>query len=181
MSEPHDIDSLKQIFYFEKKSDLARYCKVASIFKSDFAALILACESRVTPWHHRIHHRDFIPEHLQPTKEEQAALTAAHGVGPLNGKAATMMRKVRQISKERRYLVGHIFFVPTLKNWHFFYFDQRDLSARENHWDHGAHIHLINHLWPNQDAQTLWNTFRSGNVKLSGSIHIKYIRNARVP
>jgi hypothetical protein len=128
MIEIKDIAALTRIFYFERKTDLARYCKGARIFKSDFAAFVIACESGALPWHHRIHYQDYAPQHLQPTKEEQAALTTS-GVGPLKGKAAKMVSKIHQLFEERRYLVGHIFFTPTLKQWHFFYFDQRDLST----------------------------------------------------
>lgn len=180
MPDSHKLDTLRHIFYCERKIELEKFCKNANISQSDFSALIVACESGVIPWHHQIHCLDFVPEHLKPTKEEHAAFSTVPGVGPLKDEAAKMMRKIRQTGKERRYLVGHIFFTPTLNNWHFFYFDQRDTAIKENHWSHGPHIHLINHLWPNHNAQTLWAKFRSGEVNLNGSIHIKFIKNVGV-
>ena len=90
-----DLDSLTKIFNFEKKRDLAKHCKEATIHSSDFASFIFASEAGILPWRHQIFHRDIIPEHLRPTQEEQDALSA-NGVGPLKGKANKAITKIHQ-------------------------------------------------------------------------------------
>jgi hypothetical protein len=162
-----------EIFYIKEKKELVRHCKSITITMSIFTDFILASEYGLLPWIHKIHYRDYIPEHLVPTEEEHLALRD-NGVGPLQGQAKKMFRKIHQTFEERRYLVGHIFYRPDLTDWHFFYFDQRDWAETKNHWKHGSHIHLVNHLWPNYDAEGLWERFTKGNVKLGDSLHIRF-------
>jgi hypothetical protein len=124
MSELRDIKGFLTLFTFEKKRDLEKYCREFTIYSSDFVAFILACEGNRLPFLHRIHYRDFVPEHLNPTDNDLAALSA-NPVGPLQPDAQKTMRKVFQIFRDRRQLVGHIFYVPGTFEWHFFQFDQR--------------------------------------------------------
>jgi hypothetical protein len=144
MSESQTAQSFLKLFTFDKKRDLEKYCREVVINADDFANFILACESGLLQLLHRIHYRDYVPEHLHPTDQDLAAL-AANPVGPLQPGAQKAVRKLGQIFKERRYLVGHIFYLPDLSQWHFFQFDQRDLEdERGNHWKEGAHIHFLN-------------------------------------
>ncbi|SRR6266567_1477649 len=72
-------------------------------------------------------------------------------------------------------LVGHIFYVPNLSEWHFFQYNQRDIEhERGNHWKEGAHIHFLNWLWPHYDAESPWAQFISGKAKLNDSLHARY-------
>lgn len=170
---PESLKSLWKLFTFEKKRDVEKYCRDLTIRASDFTNFIMACEVGQGPFLHRIHHRDHVPEHLHPTDDDLAALSA-NGVGPLTPDAQKCVRKLGQIFKDRCYLVGHIFYTPDLSQWHFFQFDQRDTQDGKNHWKQGAHIHFLNWLWPNHDAQTVWTSFTSGKVKLNDSLHVRY-------
>jgi hypothetical protein len=179
MRELQDIEGFLRLFTFEKKRDLEKYCREVVIYGSDFAAFILACESARLPFCHQIYYRDYVPEHLHPTDNDLAAL-AANPVGLLQPGAQKTVRKISQIFQDRRQLVGHIFYVPGTSEWHFFQFDQRDLEAeRRNHWKEGAHIHFLNWLWPNYDAETVWANFTSGKVKLNDSLHVRYSDTTR--
>jgi hypothetical protein len=174
MRELRNIKGLLKLFTFDKKRELEKYCRELVIHGPDFAAFILACESRTLPFSHKIHYRDHVPEHLNLTDENLAALTA-NGVGPLQPDAQKTVRKISQIFRDRRYLVGHIFYVPTSAEWHFFQFDQRDIRQEgPNHWKEGAHIHFLNWLWPNYDPQVLWSNFVSGRAKMNDSLHVRY-------
>lgn len=173
MFKPIDPEPFLKIFEISKKSELVKHCKEITIHSSDFATTVFACDAGAMPWLHKISYRDFVPEHLKPTDKLGKAL-AGQGIGPLNDEARKEFVKIEQLFKDRRYLVGHIFYKHDLSQWHFFYFDQRDFDTRNNHWEHGAHIHLLNHLWPNLKADTLWQTFNAGNPKLSGSLHIRF-------
>ena len=135
----------------------------------------------LVPYVHEKHTRDYLPEHLEPSDEELNALFKSVPGEELTGNAAKTARKLfYQSPKERRYLVGDIFYTPSLEQWHFFYSDQRDLKEGEsNHWRGESHVHLINWLWPEHDAQSLWSKFISGNVKnvqIGGAFHLKFVR-----
>ena len=175
MRELQNIEGLLKLFTFAKKRELEKYCRDVVIYSSDFADFIITCELTGLPFRHQIHYRDHVPQHLNPTDEDLAALEA-NPVGPLLPSAQKTVRKIGQIFRDRRYLVGHIFYVPDLSEWHFFQFDQRDLEdERANHWKEGAHVHFLNWLWPNYEVKTLWANFTSGKVKMNDSLHVKYL------
>lgn len=179
MEELQDIEGFLKLFTFKKKRELEKYCRDVVLYSSDFVAFILACESGSLPFLHLIHYQDHTPEHLHPTDEDLAAL-ATNPVGALRPGAQKALRKIGQIFKDRRHLVGHIFYVPDSPEWHFFQFDQRDIEdARANHWKEGAHVHFLNWLWPNYHGMTLWRNFTSGRVKLNDSLHVRYLDTAR--
>jgi hypothetical protein len=178
MRELQNLEALLKLFTFDKKRELEKYCREVVIYSGDFVDFIVACEMRRLPFLHKIHSGDHVPAHLHPTDQDLAAL-AANRVGSLQPSAQKAVRKIFQIFRDRRHLVGHIFYVPDLSEWHFFQFDQRDLEdERGNHWKEGAHIHFLNWLWPNYDAKTLWANFTSGKAKLNDSLHVRYFDTA---
>ena len=168
-----DLEPLTKIFFIDKMKDLKKHCRDATIDRSVFAQFVLACQAGILPWRHRISYRDFVPEDVRPTDADLHALPT-NGVGRLSKEASRTVRKFSTLIQVRRYLVGHIFYSDDAADWHFFYFDQRDINDDKNHWIGGSHIHLINHLWPNQTAQQVWDHFRSGNVQMRGSLHIRF-------
>lgn len=173
---PTDKDSFEalwEILAASKKSDLKVLCRKAIVTKPALSNLILGSMGGVTPWNHRRHHRQFVPDHLTISEEDKIAL-ATNGVGPMKPAAQKFANKVSAIFDERRLLSGHLFFSDDLSNWHLLYFDQRDMSRSENHWDGGAHIHLINHLWPQRTAQDVWDEFCTGNPRMKGALHIRF-------
>lgn len=177
-TESKNTDAILKMFTFDKKRELEQYCRTIVIDSSAFANFIFACELTGSPFIHEIHYRDHVPEHLHLSDKDSTAL-AANGVGLLQPDAQKAVRKISQMFKDRRYLVGHIFYTPDLSKWHFFQFDQRDLEDEQNHWKEGAHIHFLNWLWPNYDAKTLWASFTSGKAKMNDSLHVRYFDAAR--
>jgi len=175
---PNTIEAFLKMFAFGKKRELEKYCREVVIHSGDFANFIVACEPGLLPFIHQIHYQDHVPEQLLLNDQDTAAL-AMNPVGPLQPGAQKAIRKIGQMFKDRRYLVGHIFYVPDLTEWHFFQFDQRDLEDEENHWKEGAHIHFLNWLWPNYDAKTLWENFKSGKAKMNDSLHVRYFDAGR--
>jgi len=169
------LADLIAIFGIKKKSQLKQHCRSITILQEDLANLIFACMGQGMPWSHRAHHRHFQPEHLHPTSDDLAALSAS-GLGKMNARAQKTMNKVTALFEERRLLSGHIFFNADLSEWHLFYFDQRDFADRNNHWQGGSHIHLINHLWPGRTAQDVWNEFCTGNPQIRGALHVRFQR-----
>lgn len=168
------LEGLLKIFSFEKKRELEQYCRRLVISIEHFADLVLSCEMSGRPFLHKISYRDRQPKHLHLSEEDIKAL-GDNGVGPLTPAAAKAVRKMGQMFEERRYLVGHIFYVADLSKWHFFCFDQRDLEHRKpNHWREGSHVHFINWLWPGQDARSMWSNFVEGDYRPGDALHVRF-------
>ena len=172
-TEFQNTEALLKMFAFDKKRELEQYCRNIVIDSSAFTDFILVCKLAGFPFLHQIHYGDHVPNHLHLSDKDLVAFEA-NPVGLLQPDAQKAMRKISQTFKERRYLVGHIFYVPDLSKWHLFQFDQRDLEDEENHWKEGAHIHFLNWLWPHYDAKTLWANFTSGKAKMNDSLHVRY-------
>ena len=134
------IEALIRILQINKKRELIKNCKYITIYKSDIYKMIISCNIGIIPYLHQMHYHDYLPNELRPTEEEISAVRASQ-LGPVSGKAAKFIRKIDQTFKQRRYLVGHMFYTADLARWHFFYFDQRDLDHRNSHWKEGQHIH----------------------------------------
>ena len=118
MTESRNIGALLKLFTFNKKRELEKYCRDVVIYSSDFVTFIGACEMGHLPFLHQIHYRDHVPKHLHLSDRDTTAL-AANPVGALEPGAQKAVRKISQMFRERRYLVGHVFYVPNLTEWHF--------------------------------------------------------------
>ncbi len=167
------VNGLLKIFCITSKGPLVQHCKSLTIDSADFVNIIQYSESRLIPYLHTIHHSEFVPIDVAPTREDAVFGQLTPGT-QLEGNALKFFNKIGQVFKVRRLLVGHMFINPQSQQWHFFYFDQRDTDHLSNHWKKGPHIHFINYLWPKYTAQTLWEKFATGNPNISRSIHIRY-------
>ena len=81
MSRFRDIEGLLKIFTFDRKADLERYCRDVVVYQPDFVAFVLACDAGTLPLRHKIHFRDYVPQHLEPSESQREAL-GANGAGP---------------------------------------------------------------------------------------------------
>ena len=171
-----DFEAFCKVFTFSKKSDLKHYSRKARIYAPDFTTFIILCRIGRLPFHYRCHFSDNRPAHLAPTKANHNALVRSfnNGVGPLNREGQKALRKIFALLDERRCLAGHMFFTPGFHEWHFFYFDQRDMAEDDNHWQGGAHIHLVNWLWSNVNPRMLLQDFERNNKPPSGAFHLRY-------
>jgi len=172
--EAVDLKGLLTLFTFDNKVALKRYARSVVIHQRDFVALILACQRGALPLRHRAHFSQRLREHLVPSDEDRRALEE-NGVGLLKPRARKTMSKVFQLFKERRTLAGHMFYTPSLHEWHFFSFDQNDLlESSGNRWAHGAHIHFVNWLWPHVEPREVWSRFVRDSEKPSSSLHLRH-------
>jgi hypothetical protein len=175
---PRDMaatQAIEDLLNAKKLSDVRKICKGAMITQTAFVDFIEACDSRrLPPWIHHISYRDFLPK-WQWTDEDAKKIGNINN-GPLTKIQTKAMQKWYQLLSERRYLVGHIFYLPDHSNWQFFYFDNRDVWQYKNHFKRGPHIHLINHLWPNHTAESIWKEFNDGNPDMKGAEHIRFDR-----
>lgn len=174
-NEP-SLDSLLEIFTFEKKADLVRHCKNLTISSEDFVKLILACEATGQPFLHEITYKDIARPHLVPKDSEIEALKSTPAGSLVAGDAAKAVSKMSQFFVDRRYLVGHMFFTPDKSKWHFFCFDQRDTGGE--HWE-GPHIHFVNWLWPNLNANSVWDHFTTADRRPGPDLHLRFLEPER--
>lgn len=161
------LESLLQIFYISKLSDLKKHCNSATIHHSDLANFVLWCKTTEAPFKHISSHRNFVPNHL---KDIDVSAIAKNGVGRFKPPAQKAANKLFALLNERRMISGHMFLASD--QWHFFYFDNKDHSGRDNHWKGGPHIHLISHLMPNRSAEKVWEEFHTGNPYMKGSLDL---------
>ena len=160
------------------KSELIEHCRTAIIEGTDFANLIMACMATMIPIRHFRFHKHHHPEHLVPTDSDHEAF-ARNGVGPLSKDAKGFTNKIGQMFEQRRLFNGHLFIpVEHPTDWHLFYFDQRDVDRRRNHWEHGEHIHLISMVThPQLPVLDLVKKLEDEvRPKLGGGVHIRYRR-----
>lgn len=145
-----DPEALTAIFGFRKLAALKKHCSAVTLHGCDLANLILAAQSELSPLCHLpifLHHH---PEHLALKDGDLKALVE-NGVGPMSAAGRKTVRKLGEMFNQRRLLSCHLFWLiedpeklPT--RWHLFHFDDKSVKADDNHWKHGSHIHLMNHL-----------------------------------
>lgn len=162
-----------QIFFAKKKKDVKKICQVAVIDEKTLSQFINLCDSGLLPWHHHIATSDWYQENVDWTTEDYKKSKVAGSDG-----ATRSLAKLDHLMSVRRLLVGHLFYLPDHTNWHFLYFDNRDLMNEQNHFQGGQHIHLINHLsWPNRSPEDVLEIFRHEKPKFNGSFHIRFDRH----
>ncbi|MCX6173582.1 MAG: hypothetical protein NTZ27_02375 [Ignavibacteriales bacterium] len=172
MAQQSNIDGLLKIFEINKKSILEKHCKKLTIYAKDFSNLINMAEDRKLNYYHKIYHREIVPNDLQSTLN---TLPKIHidKLSPVD--TSNLLRKLAQVIKVRRQLVGHMFYNRDITQWRFFYFDQRDASEKGNRWDYGSHVHFMNYLWPNHDPVFILKEFLEDKPHFKGHLHIRFI------
>lgn len=167
-------DGFVDLFNTESKADLEKYCRGFVVRQVDLVMWILTAQrGGLEEYRYASHFADKIPTHLHPTDEERAAI-GQNGLGPLRGRASKAFSKIAQLFIERRHFCAHLFYTMNGNYWFLFYFDQRDLAERGNHWKHGPHIHLISHHWPNRPLDDVWGKVLRGETNFANKIHLRY-------
>lgn len=175
LRDPVDLEGFLTIFTFAKKRDLEKYSRTTILHGRDLVHAICACDNGILPFKHRAVFRRIIPEDVILTRANHLAIQG-NGVGPLNPQARKAVRRLFQLIEVQRHLAGHLFYVPNSSEWHFLYFDQRDVeAARRNHWEHGPHVHFINWLWPTCNPHQLWAEFQRGKPSRTDALHFRYV------
>ncbi|MFT4564112.1 MAG: hypothetical protein ACI9BW_003874 [Gammaproteobacteria bacterium] len=167
-------EALLRLLNLATKREVEKYCRKLMVSSEAFTDIILAGRiNGMKPYLYNCHFVEYTPEHLHPTPDDLNALGTS-GVGPLNKRAKKTMNKVTQIFKDRRQFSAHLFYMPSHKQWHLFYFDQRDLTNDRNHWLHGPHIHYSRESYTNKPLQEIWDNVTAVKPKLPKTIHIRY-------
>ena len=156
------------------KRGLEQYCRTLVIQSSDLAAAIFFAQAGVfEPYKYASCFREWSPAHLKLTEEDRTALVT-NGVGPLQPAARKTLNKVHATFHDRRMLAAHLLYTPDFVSWFVFFFDQRDVATRNQHWKHGPHIHLVSSHWPNLRLDELWREVREGRPAFASKLHVRY-------
>jgi hypothetical protein len=166
----HKIPDLMTIFGIGTPRELKRFCRTATINRYELASVIAWCHSDKAVFQHTASHRDFVPQHLQLSEADFAAL-AVNDIGNLSEAAQKAVNKADAMFDDRRMLSGHMF--QSIHGWHFLYYDNRDRDQDDNHWVGGPHVHLINHVLTKHSSNVIWRKFCDGNPKMGGALHIR--------
>lgn len=136
--------------------------------------IMAAQRGAMHPYMYANHFARTFPDHLITNEKEQSAL-AENGIGEFKTKEAKKFAsKSFQLFHEQRSLAAHLFYTQDHRYWNLFYFDNRDLAQHSNHWEFGAHIHFVSDLWSGVTLDDAWSQIKSGNIKISGKLHIRY-------
>ncbi len=175
MLDNADVEGLARLFNIESKRDLEKYCRDFVVRHIDFVAFILVARAGgLEPYRYACHFAERVPSHLCATDEELAALSQ-NGIGPLQGKARKAVSKTFQLFQDRRCFAAHLFYTLDYAYWYLFYFNDRDRAAKQNHWQHGSHIHLISSHWPNLKLEEVWQRVKTGHTDLAGDLPTFFI------
>lgn len=168
------MEEFVQLLNLKRKKEVESFCKDWVISSEKFADFIMAASAgAIQPYLHWRHHVDLEPEHLWPSQEELNAL-GKNGVGKIEGKALKAITKIEQMFEQRKLISVHVFYHPSKKYWHIFYFNQRDTSKDGNHWDLGPHIHYTHDTFLNVPLDEVIDKIVAEKPKLPKSIHIQY-------
>jgi len=169
------FEKVIHLFNIEDKRPAEKYCRDLVISSEDLFHIILAGRAGgMAPYIYACHFAESMPEHLHLTENDHSALRS-NGVGPLNREATKSLNKITQTFKDRRMFAAHLFYSPSKKYWHLFYFDQRDLEAHGNHWKVGGpHIHYSRESFSNEPLEEVWRKICSKAPRPPKSIHVNY-------
>ena len=150
------------------------HCRKLVIKSEELADIILVARSTgIGSYTHACHFAELAPRFLEPSQDELNAL-ASNGVGQLHGKAIKAVTKIDQIFKDRKLIAVHLFYSSSHKNWHMFYFNQRDYSTTNNHWEHGPHIHYSQNSFVRESLVDIWRKVCQPNPVFPKSVHVRY-------
>jgi hypothetical protein len=169
------VEKLLRLLNLKGKKDVKKYCRDLLIRSENLFQIILAGRvSGLHPYKYACHFDETAPSHLNPTDRDIAAFTA-NGVGPMSRDARKTATKIAQIFQDRRLFAAHLFYTSSCKYWHLFYFDQRDITDRANHWKvGGSHIHYSQESFCRDPLSEVWLAVCASPPRPPSSVHVRY-------
>lgn len=172
--EPKNLDPLLALFNVGSKAEAERHCKTLLIYGTDLAALVTSARVGVLdPYKYACHFDETSPPHLKPKASELEAARKME-LGPLGGEAKKLFRKLTQTFEERRVFAAHLFYTEDYRFWHLLYFDQHDVSDRNNHWKRGPHVHYANDTFHHMPLNQIWDRVCLGETAFLKPVHIPF-------
>ena len=186
ISRPHLImpmvNTFAEVILCKDKRSLSQLCRTTTVSQSDFVDFIIACKADLTHLNHTMHFVDYVPDHLVETDQDLAVLKADRAFQQ-SKQGQVSLRKLFKTHGERKYKVGHMFISKELQHpiseWHFVFFEIKELATGANHWQGGPHVHITNYLWPNLYCQPIWEDFIHRSAFPSSKLHLSFIDPSR--
>jgi hypothetical protein len=142
---------LRELLNISKKSELKKLARKVEIRELDLRKLIMAAP--FLNYRFEVKGKDFRDLELPQSSEVEAFRDL-----PLDRQLKgleKLKRKISEYSRRSRYLSAYAF--VSSKQWHVFYFDQRDIEiGGDNQFKKGSHIHFVNSLWPRYTFDQVW-------------------------
>jgi hypothetical protein len=121
-------EKLTRLLQFTRKVNVGKYCKTLELDDDDLSLLIYNCSQ--IGFTHKIKTRDFLPQHLQLSRDDIAQMK--------KGKPKEFLKKTSGMCSERKRVMVHLF--ERTDQWHCFYYSWSDLKcADEAHWKYGPY------------------------------------------
>jgi hypothetical protein len=154
---------LKSLLEIGRKADVRKYLDQQQVSEYELFLLIHNCKQ--IGWSHRSKFPEYVPDHLLIIEKDRTDLH--------RGELKTISRKFASVMEERRRIHVHLFEKNSM--WHCFYFSYDDLQDESaSHWEHGPHLHYVNHLWPKYSSDDVWSLFDTRHTKISGAVHVRF-------
>lgn len=160
-------EKLRMLLQFTRKVNAVKYCKTLELNDDDLSLLIYNCAQ--IGFRHKIRTRDFLPQHLQLSRDDIAHMK--------KGRPKAFLKKTSGMGTERKRVMVHLF--ERDDQWHCFHFSWNDLACGDAaHWKYGAHIHYVSYLWSNLQNTRIMESFDKRTADIPGSMHIRFKSNA---
>ncbi|MCC0035506.1 MAG: hypothetical protein H6887_09620 [Hoeflea sp.] len=169
-------NALLQLLSAETKADLMAAARSVTLTQSELVEVIMGVQMGLIPCQYARIIRDHLPQDITPTEKDFSALRAAKA-GDSMGKLGN---KIKQIMKQRRKTIAHIFWAPGTPYWAIISFDFLDIAKRENHWGE-PHVHMISDLThPEQHAFTKFISRLENDTppNIPHRLHIRFERDS---
>lgn len=154
---------LKSLLEIDRLADVRKYLNQQLVSEYELFLLIHNCKQ--IGWSHRSKFLEYVPDHLLITEKDRSDLH--------QGELKPMARKIASTMEERRRIHAHLFEKNSVR--HCFYFSYDDLQdGSASHWEHGPHLHYVNHLWPKYSSDKVWSLFDTRHTKISGAVHVRF-------
>jgi len=174
-------NAISKIFDCKRKTELEKLCKNIKIPKRDFADFIIGSEAGLTRLNHIMQYLDYYDPKVEERKKYWNSIEL--NTEPNSKEHMNAFNRLIKIYELRQYRVGHMFFSKErehpIKEWHFIFFEIKELHGQDNHWINGQHIHFTNYLWPNLYCQNIWDDFIERKIFPKQKLHISFIDESR--
>lgn len=166
------VQAIAELLSLERKKEVEKFAKKLTITTTDLDWFCEGCQ-RFGYVHDIVRHH--FPSPVEEfSKKDLEQLSA----GNLDG----VVSKIAHVFFEQKNRV-----VRTLQNgarWHVFYFSESDVASEESgaqHWEHGTHLHFVNHLWPHLSLGSVRAALAEHHSDIGGRLHIRFVASREQP
>lgn len=173
------MNTLLDLFMCQSKADFEEKAAKTTVTQEDIVNVILGGGPEFA--HIPVFRQYDAPNLADATAKLKAMNHDELKVGqPVPKPLLTMMNTLRQ----QRRQAGHFFWMPEYQGaWWILHFDTNDIRERDNHWEQGAHVHMLSWLThPRSDPNGFLAQMRGEDrPKLPHPVHVRFKQIDREP